>query len=362
MSSEIPKISTPDAILRIKQLIQNKQGDPGRLQYIAETLQKGRKLFHSDEVYLHNKIDAMVIPASIKKSKAPNDKIKNVKRLIALKFGDPGRLRFILQSLQKNKPLYHSDENYLESKIEQFNEFSEGKRFRRRVRVTPSQPEVVEKEFYEPAPEPITELPEQFEPEVIEEPEVEELQPVEETEFEEPKTREEPSLSPQKETSDIFDLLDDTHVTSEIKKEREKISKLKHEHEQLKTKRNELSQLIAYRQEYEIKINREKEILEKQIRDEQEKVKEKDSLVEELIKNQSLLIQTKTEREVFVEQIKVDKEKVEEELRKEQEDLEELKKEYQEFEDRINLQKSELDEQIKRQKEELDRLKEDSEE
>jgi len=67
LSSENPHISTPDAILRIKKLIEKKLGDPGRLQYISERLLKGRDLYHSDQIYLDNKISATVIPFQIKK-------------------------------------------------------------------------------------------------------------------------------------------------------------------------------------------------------------------------------------------------------------------------------------------------------
>ncbi len=281
MSSEIPQISTPDAILRIKKLIETNQGDPGRLRYISETLQKGKKLFHSDQIYLNKKISADVIPIQIKKPEEPNEKLQTVKKLIALKFGDPGRLQYILQCLQSNKKLYHTDENYLELKNEQFLRFSEGKRLKRRIRPSPK-PETYE----EPVSEKIEEKPVTPPPQDI----PEKLQEIEEA-----------VLSPKpKETSDLFDLLDESpRVNLDIEKEREKISKIKHDHEQIKVQRDELSQLIAYRQEYEIKINREKEILENEIKIEQEKVKEKDKLVEELIKNQSKLIQTKTEREVF---------------------------------------------------------------
>jgi trichohyalin len=342
LSSEIPQISTPDAILRIKKLIETKQGDPGRLRYISETLQKGKKLFNSDQIYLNKKISADVIPLEIKKPEEPNEKLQTVKKLIALKFGDPGRLRYILQCLQSNKKLYHTDENYLELKNEQFLEFSEGKRLKRRIR-TSRKPET-----FEPVSEKVVEQP-VTPPQDI----PEKLQEIEEA-----------VLSPEpEETSDLFDQLEDSpKFNLGIQREREKIGEIKHEHEQIKVQRDELSQLIVYRQEYEIKINREKEILENEIKIEQEKVKEKDKLVEELIKNQSKLIQTKTEREVLVEQIKIDKVKSEVELERKQEELEELKKEYEELQKEIESKKQDLDDQIKNQKEKNDKLKKDSEE
>ncbi len=40
--------------------------------------------------------------------------IENVQALIDSGDGDPGRLSYILECLKGNRPLYHSDQNYLE--------------------------------------------------------------------------------------------------------------------------------------------------------------------------------------------------------------------------------------------------------
>ena len=330
MTQELPLISTPDAILRIKKLIENKQGDAGRLQYISERLQSGKKLFHSDHIYLTNKISAEVIPIEIKEPNENDKKIKDVKRLIALKLGEPGRLAYILKTLEKSRDLYHSDEIYLNNKIEQFHEYTEGKRIKRRVRRA-SEPEHLEeiKETSEilpkekPHPEPFEDIPKK-------------LQGIEDAVL---------SEKPKK-TSDLFDLIDETpEVDLEIQQEREKISKLKANHEQIKIQHDELSQLIAYRQEYE-----------------QKKVKEKDELVAQLIKNQSKLLQSKTEREVLLEQIKIDKEKSEKQLVEMQGELDELKEEYKVLQKEIKSKKENLEKQIRDQKEKNNKLKEESEE
>jgi len=351
MSSENPHISTPDAILRIKKLIEKKLGDPGRLQYISETLLKGRDLYRSDQIYLDKKISARVIPFEIKESTKDDEKIKNVKKLMVLNFGDPGRLRYILHTLEQGKDLYNTDEIYFDSKIEQLHEFTEGKKLKRRIRS--KTPRETSELYEEVSPQPLSEK-------IAEEQEKEPYQPPI------PETAEEPSDEKDletKQTSDLFDLIEDTSLDDlEIKQEREKLSKLKQSHEQIKIRRDELSQLIVYRQEYEQKINREKEILEKEIKIEQQNVKDKDKLVEELIKNQTKLIQSKTEREVLVEQIKIDKEKSEAELQEKQNELKELKKEYEKLQKEIKLKKQILDEKIKKEKEKIDKLKEDSDE
>ena len=346
MTQELPLISTPDAILRIKKLIQNNQGDPGRLQYIAERLQNGKKLFHSDHIYLTNKISADVIPIKLREPSEFDRKIKDVKRLVAFNFGDPGRLRYILHNLERNNPLYNSDEIYLNEKVEQFQSYTEGKKLRKTIRTKFKMPEPIEeiqesvKETEKSKVYPAQDIPERLQ------------------EIEEAVLSNEP-----KRTSDLFDLIDETSdVDLEIQEEREKISKLKNNHEQIKIQHDELSQLIAYRLEYEQKINHEKEILEKEIKIEQGKVKEKDELVAQLIKNQSKLLQSKTEREILLEQIKIDKEKSDKELAKMLKELEELKEEYEELQKVINTKKQNLDDQIRDQKEKNERLKQDSEE
>jgi hypothetical protein len=362
LTQELPLISTPDAILRIKKLIENKQGDAGRLQYISERLQNGKKLFHSDHIYLTNKISAEVIPIQIKEPTEYDEKIKDVKRLIGLKFGDPGRLRYILQTLEKNKELYHSDDIYLESKIEQFHEYTgkieqfheytQGKKIKRKVRIPKQEP--IQEEFYESVEEqPKVEQPAQDIPE--------KLQGIEEAVL---------SQEP-KQTSDLFDLIDDTpKVDLEIQQEREKISKLKHNHEQIKIQHDELSQLIAEKDELVadliknqsklLQSKTEREVLLEQINIDKEK--SKDELVADLIKNQSKLLQSKTEREVLLEQINIDKEKSEKQLLEMQKELDELKEEYESLKKEIDSKKQNLEEQIKDQKEKNQKLREESEE
>jgi len=346
LSSELPQISTPDAILRIRRLIDNRQGDPGRLQYISEALQKGKKLFHSDQIYLDKKISARVIPIQIKKPTETDKKIKNVKKILALNLGDAGRLQHILKMLERKRTLYHSDNLYLDSKTKQLQEFMEGKRFRQSFRPKiPQRPisEIIEQPVFQPKPEVKFEEIEQA---ILPEEETEKIAPAE--------PKQSPGFAEQ--------IEEGTKVDLEIQQEREKIAQLKQKQQENKLKRDELSQLIAYRQEYEQKLNSEKERLQREISIEQEKVKEKDRQVEELIKNQAKLIQSKAEREVLIEKIKTDKEKSEIELKEAQEELELLKEQYDDLQNKIKLKKQILDDQIKEEREKIDELRKDSEE
>ncbi|HUT05460.1 MAG TPA: hypothetical protein VMW74_02065 [Nitrosopumilaceae archaeon] len=316
MSSEIYEITTPDAILRIKKLISQNQGDKGRLQYIMETLQKGKKLFHSDQIYLDKNISAIVIPTQPSEPSATEEKLKNVKKLISLNFGDLERLRYMFQRLQKNKDLYNSDEKYLESKTEQITSLRQRKKFNHLMgsAITSSPNPKINDEIFSNLGS------EKFEKEQLGGFLSKDMSilPTRDT------IHESSTLSRDK-SKIVYRDDEYIHYNLEIENERQNISKLKLEDDQIKIQRDELSQLIAYRQEYEIKINRESEILEKETEFAQEEIKNKDILVEALITNQSKTIQIKTEREVLVEQFKIYKATGQEELEKKQKELEELK-------------------------------------
>jgi len=316
LSSEIYEITTPDAILRIKKLISQNQGDKGRLQYIMETLQKGKKLFHSDQIYLDKKISAIVILTQPSEPSATEEKLKNVKKLISLNFGDLERLRYMFQRLQKNKDLYNSDEKYLESKTEQITSLRQRKKFNHLMgsAITSSPNPKINDEIFSNLGS------EKFEKEQLGGFLSKDMSilPTRDT------IHESSTLSRDK-SKIVYRDDEYIHYNLEIENERQNISKLKLEDDQIKIQRDELSQLIAYRQEYEIKINRESEILEKETEFAQEEIKNKDILVEALITNQSKIIQIKTEREVLVEQFKIYKATGQEELEKKQKELEELK-------------------------------------
>ena len=336
MSSEIYQITTSDAVLRIKKLIAQNQGDKGRLQYIMETIQKGKKLFHSDHIYLNQKIFAEVILVKQTEPSETDEKLKNVKRLISLNFGDPERLRYMFHQLQKNKKLYHSDEKYLESKTEQIIHLRKKKFHHKEESPIPSSlnQKINNDIFFGSISEKITKKqPEKSFPKDI-------FKLSKESKYTEP------TLAPN-DKSPIFDQVGKhPHYNLEIENERLYISKLKLEDNQIKIQRDELSQLITYRQEYEIKINHERENLEKESKIAQQEIKDKDMQVEELITNQSKLIQIKTEREVLIDQIKLYKANAEEELDKKQKELENLKIEFENLQNDSETSELNPDKQI----------------
>ena len=73
-------------------------------------------LYHSDEAYLKSKLNSSF--AVIDEPVQENNILPKVQELIDSGSGDPGRLQHIYDMLSKNKPLYHSDQLYLESKLQ----------------------------------------------------------------------------------------------------------------------------------------------------------------------------------------------------------------------------------------------------
>lgn len=346
MSSERREIIAIEAIARIKRLIESNQGDTGRLRYIIETLQKGKELFRSDRIYLERKIDAVVTKTPPKKPSIQNQKLRNVKLMLDYKLGDPGRLKFIFKTLQKGKPLYSSDEKYLETKSNLLPKPPGLRRPKRRVVPSVSVKPTVKgpqwdvinqlKSELSIGTETIARLKTIISSQHIE---IEKLR------------KDYSEVSPPIEKKiDIEDI-------SKIEDEHQKIAVLKQRSEQIDDQRSQLTQLIIYRQEYERKVNREKILLEDEIRKEKQKIIEKDNLVGELIKKQSELTKTRAEREVLLEQIKIDKSKLDSELQKQREELELLKTEYEEIESKIKYDNLDIKDQIKRIMETISKLK-----
>jgi len=125
----------------------------------------------------------------------------------------------------------------------------------------------------------------------------------------------------------------------EIDKERLEINRLKNIYELILEKNEELTQLKTLNQKYEIRINHEKEILEKQIKSELEKLKIKDKAVEQLIQIQTQIIQIKTEKEDLRTKISNEKEIFETELNVKQSEILQLKNEYDQLEKEIEFRK-----------------------
>ena len=103
-------------IKRIVSIIDANDGDVGRLSYILESVKQNKPMYHSDHMYLENKFNMLFMIIDDEKPKE-NKIISKIQKLIDSDNGDPGRLQHICDMLSQNKPLYQSDQVYLEHKL-----------------------------------------------------------------------------------------------------------------------------------------------------------------------------------------------------------------------------------------------------
>ena len=113
--SELRHLSLSETIAKVDTLIDGGNGDAGRLYHILEFLKNNRPLYHSDKIYLENKLNSSFSVED--EPQEENSMLLKVKDLIDSGNGDLGRLQFIHDTLSNNKSLYHSDLIYIESKL-----------------------------------------------------------------------------------------------------------------------------------------------------------------------------------------------------------------------------------------------------
>ena len=362
MNSTEDAISVIQTLDRIKQLIENEQGDPGRLRYIYEFIQKGKALYRSDRQYLEKKISAHIV---FEKPPPPSEKdelANSIQKLLHLRIGFPERLQFMLNRIRKDKPLFHSDRKYLEKKLEQIpNKYKKSKKPSVKFVLPHKIPAL--KEVPIPKSSVSESIPSKTEEELrIANEKISKLQ----HELEESKetikllesTIERKNKEIENKDEEIRKLMNqyskmvaDTSLEGleldklkqKILDETEKIDKQKLMSEQIKVQKEKLEQLISYRKEYENRVIREKEILESQIKSENQKIAEKDKIVEDLTKKQEQLEQNRIERETILEQVKKEQIRLEEEIAKQKEELDRAKAEYGDIIDQIDDSVDETD-------------------
>lgn len=104
-----PQYLTQTQILqKIQLFIDSNDGDIGRLYHILEHLKQNKPLYHSDQKYLENKLNTLFIIKNDEKPKE-NQILSQIQSMIDFGNGDPGRLQHIYDMLSDDKPLYHSD-------------------------------------------------------------------------------------------------------------------------------------------------------------------------------------------------------------------------------------------------------------
>lgn len=324
------QIMTPltlsQTIEKVEQMIDTAKGDPGRLYHILESLKNNKTLYHSDQVYLESKLNSE-FSIHDEPNSLPKDLLDKISFMIDSGLGDAGRLQHIHDMILNNKTLYHSDQKYLESKLEAFTgKVSYKSTQTLDSKTTSSTIPTYEKEANYTKNEindVTTKLSDKLRGSM-------------------PK-----DWIPPSNTSDLIGIYE------KIKTEEQRLNEQKHIHDEINLQRSKLSQLILNRQEYEKQVKLEQSKLEIQIKEEREKISNQTHLSEEIHNQRKELEMIKLERDKVLRKISDEKTRISKELEKQKHQLVQAQLEQDEIEKQIQREKSILAKMTLEQKDRL---------
>ena len=317
--SELQHLSLGQTIEKINQLIDSGNGDAGRLYHILEYLKNKKPLYQSDQIYLEHKLNSSFdIDEEFVED---NDLVSKINTLIDSGNGDPGRLQHISDMIKDNKTLYHSDIQYLESKLHP----------------SVSNTHVSESNF--------AKIPEPKQIEISKE-NTENVQskPV-------PSPKIQGTMPKGWDTPPPSDDLDD--ITKKIETEEEKIKQQQKISDELDANRLKLSELVSHRKEYEHKVSSEKISLESQINNERQQIETQTRLSSDIIKQKDELAKIKKERTTIIKKINSEKSKMNKDLPRQKRQLAQAQLEQEKLENQIQTEQTLLSKMTEEQKNQL---------
>ncbi|MDG7050733.1 MAG: hypothetical protein JRZ94_05985, partial [Nitrososphaerota archaeon] len=262
----------------VEKLLLTGNGDPGRLTYILNLLKQNRPLYNSDQKYIDAKFAQEL--GMQEKLKVEDDTLTKIQKLVSSGNGDTGRLQFILEFLKQGKTLYRSDQQYLESKLGQKINYTD---------ITPKQNsnETIEtlKSQVTWANQKITNL------ESIINQKIETLQP----------SVRKPQGTLPKGWQDQTPSLE--QIQKQLATEQTKLDHEKTEAEKIRIEQSKMMQIILDRQEFEKQVKIEQENLKKQIEQERQNMLKQTKLVEQIKAQEAQLETAKKERDGIILQL-----------------------------------------------------------
>ncbi|EPA05601.1 hypothetical protein [Candidatus Nitrosarchaeum limnium] len=322
---ENPKQVTQTQIIKkIENLIDTNSGDIGRLYHILECLKQSKPLYHSDQMYLENKIKGQFIIVD-EDSPKENPLLSKIQTLIDSGVGDPGRLQYMYDKVSQNKPLFHSDQVYLENKLKSSTDNL--KNNSENFENLSVDDNIIEQESKN----------NEITPNIVSNT----------TQYQLPKLRGTmpKGWNPPENKSDEL-----TGLYEKIKTEEESLKEHKKIHSEIEIQRSKLAQLILNRKEYENQVSLEKSLLDSQIKEEHLKIQEQTKLSEQIILQKAEIEKVKTERNELMKKITIEKEQVAKELEYQKNQLSQIRTEQEEIEKQIKIERLSLSKMLEEQK------------
>lgn len=321
-------LTLSQTIERVEQIIDTGKGDPGRLYHILESLKNNKTLFHSDQVYLESKLNSE-FSINDEPKHLPKDLLEQISFMIDTGKGDQGRLQHIHDMILNNKTLYHSDQKYLESKLDQLMNEDLHESVQMFDSKTMSSTTSYDKETHSDVKDKnnIDYVPTKLSNTLRG------LMPKD--------------WMPPSDTSDL------TGIYEKIKTEEHRLNEQKQIHDEINLQRSKLSQLILNRQEYEKQVKLEQSKLEIQIKEEREKISKQTHLSEQIHNQNKELEEIKSEHDKIVKKISDKKLRISKELEKQKHQIVLAQLEQDEIEEQIQREKSILSKMTSEQKERL---------
>ncbi len=338
MNTTSGTISAAQTLDHIGRLIESGAGDPGRLRYIYEFIQRGRSLYRSDLRYLEKKIRARIVFEAPRRPSEREELAGTIQRLLRLRIGYAERLQFMLGRIKSGKPLFESDRMYLEGKMRQI---PDGPKYGRRPAMIRPKARgfavghaAADRQEGAAGGEAVRWSQEISESKKA----IEQLQSRLAGRDREIAEKDAQIRNLVEQYSRILSdtalgRLENDELKQRILDETKRIDGHKLVSEQLAIQRERLAKLTAQRAEQEGRISREQEALDGQERLEAQKAAENDRLVQELAKKQDHLENAIMERDEMLMRIKKEQDKLEREILRQREGLERARKEYDELSD-----------------------------
>jgi hypothetical protein len=313
--SNLEHLSLVQTIEKVDSLIDSGKGDAGRLYHILEFLKNKRPLYHSDQIYLENKLNSLfdVEDAVVEEE---GDLISKIKKLIDSGNGDPGRLQHICDMITNNKSLYHSDAEYLESKL------------------FPTVSETYSTSYESPESELLTQT-----------------MPHETLSTLTQKTHIQGSMPKGWKSTDNSNEL--TDISKNIVNEEKKIQQQQNISNEIDSNRLKLTELKSHRKEYEEKVSQERHSLESQIQSERLRIETQTKLSRDIIAQKEELVKVKKERTGIIKNIDSKKSKITKDLSQQKRQLVQAQLEQEEIEKQIQTEQILLSKMTEEQKSRL---------